>query len=282
MKIPQCWGVGPDGVYLKELEVRAPFVLLCTRIPVADFLGGYCFRLAQRIGWMAALVGVPAFEGMYARASAGGYTLRQARIQTLMGGFDLACGTQAGRPFDPPLVHAAQTLFPSSRAEAVWAAEDGFSPDYLPYVGAMSAHIPSVLIAAGFRNWGMTNSYAAARIWADRVLGKRLDAGRFFSPQRSSLRDLPGLIRINFRAEAAFALGAGRLRRPRCPHMGCRLNYRAAPGCWECPCHGSRFDPLGRVISATPRHSAPNTLRQRPKLIYRGDNPSPLTCIMEE
>jgi Rieske Fe-S protein len=34
----------------------------------------------------------------------------------------------------------------------------------------------------------------------------------------------------------------------KCPHLGCRLEWNPDEKCWECPCHGSRFDYKGRLI----------------------------------
>ena len=34
----------------------------------------------------------------------------------------------------------------------------------------------------------------------------------------------------------------------RCPHLGCQLEWNPDEKSWDCPCHGSRFDPLGRLI----------------------------------
>jgi Rieske Fe-S protein len=36
---------------------------------------------------------------------------------------------------------------------------------------------------------------------------------------------------------------------PTCTHMGCTVSWNGAERSWDCPCHGSRFDPSGLVLN---------------------------------
>jgi Rieske Fe-S protein len=71
------------------------------------------------------------------------------------------------------------------------------------------------------------------------------------APDASTLRPGQGCIaKLDGRKVAAFRDDDGRLHAvsPVCTHMGCQVTWNVAERSWDCPCHGSRFTPEGRVI----------------------------------
>jgi glycine/D-amino acid oxidase-like deaminating enzyme/nitrite reductase/ring-hydroxylating ferredoxin subunit len=50
---------------------------------------------------------------------------------------------------------------------------------------------------------------------------------------------------------AVYRNGNGQLSAlsPVCTHLGCLVHWNTTEKSWDCPCHGSRFDPHGRVLN---------------------------------
>ncbi len=50
---------------------------------------------------------------------------------------------------------------------------------------------------------------------------------------------------------AVYRSDTGKLHRTTavCPHLGCIVNWNNAEKSWDCPCHGSRFDPYGHLLN---------------------------------
>ncbi len=71
-----------------------------------------------------------------------------------------------------------------------------------------------------------------------------------------ALRDIAAgtgaLIRNGLKKVAAYRDSDGALHQCSavCPHLGCIVDWNSAEKTWGCPCHGSRFDPYGKVLNA--------------------------------
>lgn len=64
-------------------------------------------------------------------------------------------------------------------------------------------------------------------------------------------RDAGRVIRRNGDAIAAYRAPDGSLHEcsALCTHLGCVVHWNSLEHSWDCPCHGSRFDPYGGVIT---------------------------------
>ena len=65
-----------------------------------------------------------------------------------------------------------------------WSAQDLITLDKLPYIGELTSGQQNILIATGFRKWGMSNGTAAALLFRDMVLGKENNFQKLYSPSR--------------------------------------------------------------------------------------------------
>ncbi len=179
----------------------------------------------------------------------------------------------------------ARARFPMIEAvEFRWSGQVMNSLDGLAFIGRASDDDPDVYLVTGDTGMGMTHGTIAGLLLRDLVLGRDNPWRALYDPSRLILRTLPALVRENANVAVQYAdwltpaevssveeippgQGAvlrrglskiaayrdpeGRLheRSAVCPHMACIVAWNRAETTWDCPCHGSRFDALGRVIN---------------------------------
>ena len=181
------------------------------------------------------------------------------------------------------LERALSTLAHGVEPTHRWSGQVIETPDGLPYIGATAEH---QYAGTGYSGNGLTFGTLAGMMIADRILGRANPWSDLFDPARKAVRhglwdylkentSYPYyLIRDRFagaegrllrsvkRGEgqvverngtkvAAYRDPAGALtvRSAVCTHMGCLVRWNPSEKTWDCPCHGSRFAPDGKVIS---------------------------------
>ena len=239
--------VSTQSVATETGSVHAPFVIIATHFPIINFPGWYFLRERQQRSHVVALWDAPAFEGMYLHIAKDGFSLRRQGSLALLGGYDYTCGSQTDVDHEGLLRRKAADLFPNSRPMAAWHSQDLLSADGLPLIGPYSRRTPNHFVAAGFSKWGMTSSMAAAQAVSARILGTPLPEAEIYDPARTMSHSAFPVLLTFGATTAAYLAGRKRKSAPRCPHMGCKLKYVAATASWDCPCHGSRFDSIGRI-----------------------------------
>ena len=143
---------------------------------------------------------------------------------------------------------AAEKMFPGCREVTRWSAQDCMPVDDIPYIGRYSAEYPDWYVATGFRKWGMTSAMAAAMLIRELITEGKSRFEEVFTPQRLNLQASAGKL-AEEGMESAKGLGKGLFTAtPRCPHMGCALEWNPDELSWDCPCHGSRFDSNGKLM----------------------------------
>ncbi len=243
------------GLTTEHGEVRAGRVVIATHIPFAD-RGGFFARLAPQRSYCVAFEiegDVP--EGTYISAGSTTRSLRSAvhprdgRRLLIVGGEGHRVGeSNSGSPYGR-LTEWTEEHFGVRAVTNRWSSQDYMTSDRMPMVGSLHPLSNKVMVATGFNKWGLVTAGAAA-IDIDRMFaGQEPHWKAIFNPWRVSVRQVAELAKGGFKFTEHFVKDRVMQRdAPTCTHMGCKLLWNDSEDSWDCPCHGSRFDPEGHVI----------------------------------
>ena len=223
-------------------------VVMATHFPFMDRRGGYFVKMHQNRSLVIAGAADAAetLEGMYMDQQEGGISLREGEGMLLLGG---GCGRPGKvRGSWEQLESLGVRYFAGWETRYRWAAQDCMTLDGIPYIGSYYGNVsfagespePGLWVASGFNKWGMTGSMVSAMILSDLICGKENPYAEVF---RSDRRIYSRQLLAN---GAESALGLLTPSVPRCRHLGCALKWNEAERAWECSCHGSRYDEIGR------------------------------------
>lgn len=276
--------ISRNRVFTEDMVVTADKIVLAGHYPFINIPGFFFLREHQERSYVLALSGCQKLHGMYYEIDGAGLSFRMAGDDLLLGGENHRTGKNtAGGNYDR-LVQEAKKYYPDCTETARWSAQDCMPHDGIPFIGKFSLFSRYLYVVTGFQKWGMTSSMVAAMILRDELCGRKSPYAEVFRPQRCHIRagirnllvdvgesikgigkglfhmphtqadDLHpghgGIVKYGGKRYACYRDDAGRLHKisARCPHMGCELTWNPDERSWDCPCHGSRFDPDGHLL----------------------------------
>ncbi|WP_342379614.1 FAD-dependent oxidoreductase [Myxococcus stipitatus] len=175
--------------------------------------------------------------------------------------------------------------FPVKRLTSRWSGQVIEPADGLPFIGLNRAS-RHVYVATGFSGTGMTFGTLAGMMFTDLILGRHNAYAALYDATRvKPLAGAKDFLQEN--AEVAFRFVVDRLSRPDgkhlsevapgeakvlevdgkkvavyrepdgtshavspvCTHLGCHVHWNGAERSWDCPCHGARYSPTGKVLN---------------------------------
>src|SRR5215210_60913 len=187
-----------------------------------------------------------------------------------------------------------------------WSGQVMEPVDYMAYIGRNPGGDEHIYIATGDSGNGMTHGTIAGIILNELIQGRKHQWSKLYDPSRVKLRATPEYLKENLNVGkqykdwftagdagnleqikpgegAVLGTGRGKIAVYRdesgavhqlsavCTHLYCIVHWNDTEKTWDCPCHGSRFDPYGNVVNGpaivglSPAGSAPQKRKSADK-----------------
>jgi glycine/D-amino acid oxidase-like deaminating enzyme/nitrite reductase/ring-hydroxylating ferredoxin subunit len=202
----------------------------------------------------------------------------------LVGGEDHKTGQPPEDPQAPfrDLEQWTRKMFPmAGEVKYHWSGQVQEPVDGVAYIGRAPTAKENVFVITGDSGMGLTHGTLGAQLVTDLILKRPNPWEKIYDPSRKTLNT--ELLKENTNAVATYAdyLTPGEIKSPDalrpgqgallregltkvavyrddtgavhkcsaiCTHLACLVSWNGVEKTWDCPCHGSRFDPLGRVL----------------------------------
>lgn len=216
--------------------VRFSNVVICTHYPINNIKGFYFPRITQRRSYVVNIKNKE-INDMFINFDEDGIYFRGYMDNLIIGGNDRDTKSTCIKNF----LEKIKSMFPNFEITNYWSGQDCMTLDGVPYIGKFDIIHDNYYVVTGFNLWGYTWAMASSKIIAD--LLERRKEYKLVDPRRIVINKQ---LFVNLGTSIKNLLT---LKRPRCTHMGCSLNYNKEEKVYECPCHGSRFDKKGNVLN---------------------------------
>lgn len=165
-----------------------------------------------------------------------------------------------------------------------WSGQVMEPVDGLAFIGRNPGDADNMYIATGDSGMGMTHGTIAGLLITDLIMGRESPWASLYDPSRQPVRAAGEFMRENLNVAAQYTdwvtggdveneqtipkesgailrNGLSKIAAYRdeqgvlhkcsavCPHLSCIVAWNHSEQTWDCPCHGSRFDRLGKVLN---------------------------------
>ncbi|PLS05772.1 FAD-dependent oxidoreductase [Neobacillus cucumis] len=281
----------PKVVTKDGKKVTAKHVIIASHFPFYDKPGLYFARMYADRSYAIGIKTTQEYPGgMYISADSPSRSIRFTPLDNgenllIIGGENhkTGQGVDTLKHFEE-LQTFAEEVFGVKEYHYRWSAQDNVTLDKMPYIGPYTAERKNVLVATGYKKWGMTTGILAGHILKDYIVGGTNRFAELYSPSRfqadpdlkevlstnadvakhllkgkleivekipEDLQDGEGSV-VMYRGKRAGAYkdenGKLYIVDTTCTHLGCECEWNHAEKSWDCPCHGSRYSYAGDVI----------------------------------
>ena len=231
-------------VYTNEYKITTKYLVMASHYPIKNFPGMYFIKMYQDSSYAIGVeLNQDVFDGMYISCDFPSYSFRNA-IQA-----------------------------------------NGKKLLIVGGLGEFSNFLPNMYVATGYKKWGMTTSHVAAKIISDKILNSENPYEKIYTATR--LKPIKNSKEFgNMLKQSAYSLAINKLTPPiisyseltndsggvvnyngkklgiykdkdgkkfavlpYCKHLGCELSWNNLEKTWDCPCHCSRYDYTGKIIT---------------------------------
>ena len=165
-----------------------------------------------------------------------------------------------------------------------WSGQIMEPVDYMGFIGKNPGTDQNIYVATGDSGNGITHGAIAGILLTDLITKRKNPWAKLYDPSRVTLRTSPTFARENANVMVQYAdwltggdvenvesiaPGSGAVLRSgtkkiavyrdddgtvhmcsaKCTHLYCVVDWNSTEKTWDCPCHGSRFDPYGKVLN---------------------------------
>lgn len=201
----------------------------------------------------------------------------------LIGGEDHKTGQEpvSGAPFLNLETWARQKFLMIGATRYRWSGQVQEPADGLAFIGRALTKGREVFVCTGDSGMGLTHGTIAGLLITDLIVGRPNPWENLYDPSRkilnaefvrenantlaqykdlvtggdvASIEDIPAgqgaVMRQGTHKIAVYRSPSGKIHRCSaiCTHLQCVVHWNSVEKSWDCPCHGSRFDPVGKVL----------------------------------